>query len=286
MNYKKLVLVGFISAFVAILTSVLGVAGTVIGSVISSVLYNMLSEALENPVSKATFSHDFEWEVAYVFPLIVIALIQLMLIFALLSESGFLPPIFVNAYLSIQSFANNNLYRILGVAVLIISVYPLVLKPEFVKKEHGVLLIFVGLIFLARGFVDLGNNITDIYDGAFIYYDLPIAVVALLIISFVIVRVLMSAYSCENEYRSNRTSIVQEAEKPERPEPDNFDHNIGHKTVRVRNPKRKVKPAKAPKESKVTFKKDIDMDNNSLQINTSAGDIQFESNDILDDYKK
>ena len=51
MNYKKLILVGCISAFVALLTSVMGVAGTIIGSVISSVLYNMLTEVLESPVS-------------------------------------------------------------------------------------------------------------------------------------------------------------------------------------------------------------------------------------------
>ncbi len=38
MNYKKIILVGCISAFVAGLTSIMGVAGTIIGSVISSVL--------------------------------------------------------------------------------------------------------------------------------------------------------------------------------------------------------------------------------------------------------
>ena len=288
MNYKKLVLVGFISAFVAILTSVLGVAGTVIGSVISSVLYNMLSEALENPVSKATFNHDFEWEVAYVFPLVVIALIQLLLIFALLSESGFLPQEFVHFYLLIQDLANNNLYRILGVAMLIISVYPLVLKPEFVKKEHGVLLVFVGLIFLARGFVDLGNNFTDIYDGAFIHYDLPIAIIAFLILSFVIIRILMSARSSENDFMPNDVKAIgqDDVPAPQRPRPDRYNNNVEHKTIRVKNPKRKVKPVKTQKKSNVTFKKDIDIDNESLQINTSAGDIQFESNDLLDDYKK
>ena len=91
MNYKKIMLVGFISLFVAILTSVMGVAGTVIGSVISSVLYNMFVEAFEDPVSSASFSTNFEWEIAYVFPLVVIGLIQLLLIFAMLSEWGILP---------------------------------------------------------------------------------------------------------------------------------------------------------------------------------------------------
>ena len=81
MNYKKIILVGCISAFVAGLTSIMGVAGTIIGSVISSVLYNMLTEALEKPVGQATFSTDFEWEIAYIFPIVVIALIQLLLIY-------------------------------------------------------------------------------------------------------------------------------------------------------------------------------------------------------------
>lgn len=135
MNYKKIILVGFISAFVAILTSVLGVAGTVIGSVISSVLYNMLSEALEKPVTNASFnSKNFEWDIAYIFPIVVIAIIQLMLIFALLAESGVLPANFLNAYLSLQHLANNNLYRILGLALIVMSIYPIVLKPENVKK--------------------------------------------------------------------------------------------------------------------------------------------------------
>ena len=289
MNYKKLVLVGFISAFVAILTSVLGVAGTVIGSVISSVLYNMLSEALENPVSKATFSHDFEWEIAYVFPLVVIALIQLLLIFALFSESGFLPQVFVNFYLLIQDFANNNLYRILGIAVLIISVYPLVLKPEFVKKEHGILLIFVGLIFLARGFVDLGNTITDIYDVAFIRFDLPIAIIAFLILSFVIIRILMSAHSSESESRSKKVKPfnpdeVRVARQPKMHE--DFHQDEGHKVIRVKKPKRQTRPVQPRHESNVKFKSDIDVEKDSAKINTSSGEIHFESNDLLDDYKK
>ena len=157
MNYKKLILVGCISAFVAVLTSVLGVAGTIIGSVVSSVLYNMLSEALEKPVQEATFSTNFEWEIAYIFPLAVIALIQLLLIFALLSGFSFIPDKFLTVYLSLQDLASNNLYKLLGVAMLVISAYPLIVKPAIFKKANGAIIAFVGLIFLARGFVDFGN---------------------------------------------------------------------------------------------------------------------------------
>ena len=109
LNHSKIILVAFISAFVAITTAVLGVAGTIIGSVLSSVLYNVLSEILEKPVTNAKFpkvksnrTSNFEWDIAYVFPLVVILFIQLMLILAFLSEWGFLPRIFLNIYLSIQ----------------------------------------------------------------------------------------------------------------------------------------------------------------------------------------
>ena len=136
MNHSKIILVAFISAFVAITTAVLGVAGTIIGSVLSSVLYNVLSEALQKPVDNAKLKANFEWEIAYSFPLIVMALIQLLLIFAMLSEMGFLPSTFLNVYLSLQNVADNNLYRVLGFSLLIIIVYTFVLKNYFFKKYN------------------------------------------------------------------------------------------------------------------------------------------------------
>lgn len=297
MNYKKLILVGLISAFVAILTSILGVAGTVIGSVISSVLYNMLSEALENPVSNATFNHDFEWEIAYVFPLVVIALIQLLLIFALIAEMGILPYGFVKFYLSIQNFANNNLYRILGIALLFISAYPLVLKPEFVKKEHGLLLVFVGLVFLARGFVDLGNPLTELYGPIFSHFDLPIAIVAFLIISFVIFRILI--LSKESENTSQAVNTVPPQKKVYKNTQEHFQNKeddyvyVKPKKQNVRRYRPKRNRSKNPqKVQNVRFRGDVQKNqganDNAYQkgINKSSDKIHFESNDLLDEYKK
>ncbi len=290
MNYKKIILVGCISAFVAILTSVLGVAGTVIGSVISSVLYNTLSEMLEQPVEQATFSHKFEWEVAYVFPLAVIALIQLLLIFALLSEAGILPYTFLNVFLSLQNLANNNLYRILGVAMLIISVYPLVLKPDIIKKVHGVIIAFVGIIFLARGFVDLENRITNLYDVVFTYFDLPIAIIALVLIVYVIVKILLSARGSEKEFRITKHKINEEnfskenaGKKHHSKKHEDFEYNKKREDVRTKNHE---KANMVKYEADVQFKKDIDMNKNNPGINESFDNIQFESNDLLDDYKK
>ena len=288
MNYKKLILVGCISAFVALLTSILGVAGTVIGSVISSVLYNMLSEALEKPVSAATFSTNFEWEIAYIFPLVVIGLIQLLLIFALLSEFGILPHQFLTAYLSLQHVADNNLYRILGIAMLVISAYPLVVKPDIIKKSHGAIIAFVGLIFLARGFVDAGNVITNMYDIVFLYFDFPIAVVALCLILYVIIKILLSAKNSEKEFRLFKHKLNEENFSHDKKthhsiKHEDFNYEQKSKSIRVKN-HRPVNQAR--NDDHIKFKNHIEDKRPQSGINKSSDKIQFESNDLLDDYKK
>ena len=322
MNYSKLILVGLISAFVAVLTSVLGVAGTVIGSVISSVLYNMLSEALEKPVSDVKIKHDFEWDVAYVFPLIVISLIQLLLICSFLAEFGILPSTFLNAYLSLQDFANNNLYRILGLALIVISVYPLVLKPENVKKVHGVIIAAIGIVFLARGFVDMGNQITDLYHPIFAVFDFPIAVIAFILLVVVIVRILMSAWESDNESKKYANSIndgsfeekyskyfendvepthrrvVHVRKNPQTesttfkrkisPKVDEYVHKRTAHKSRIKDFEEKLVENKGhsfkPKVNKVSNNENATQTESG--INKSSKNIQFESNDLLDDYKK
>lgn len=290
MNYKKIILVGCISAFVAVLTSVMGVAGTIIGSVISSVLYNMLTEALEKPVGQATFSTDFEWEIAYIFPLVVIALIQLLFILALLSDWGFLPYTFLNVYLSIQHFADNNLFRILGMALLIISAYPIVLKPDIIKKSHGAIIAIVGVIFLARGFVDFGNQITNFYSPIFIYFDFPIAVVSLILIVFVIINILRSAHKAEKEHRiikhaANQENFYNDYRNKSHHSKKHGDFNYNKKVESI--PEKTHEPANKPNhDAEVTFKDHIDTQNSSTGINESSENIRFESNDLLDEYKK
>ena len=290
MNYKKIILVGCISAFVAGLTSIMGVAGTIIGSVISSVLYNMLTEALEKPVGQATFSTDFEWEIAYIFPLVVIVLIQLLLTLALFAEIGLLPYTFLNVYLSIQHFADNNLYRLLGMALIVMSVYPLVLKPDIIKKSNGAIIAFVGIIFLARGFVDVQNSITDIYDGVFTYFDLPIAIFTFILLVLVIINILVSARNSEKEFKLSKHDINESNF-----EKDNLnkvhhskkhvDFDYENKKRNVRQNHKKINKSRHNEEKgpEVTFKNHISQESG---INQSSGNIQFESNDLLDDYKK
>lgn len=283
LNYKKIILVGFISAFVAVLTSIMGVAGTIIGSVISSVLYNMLTEALEKPVGQATFSTNFEWDMAYVFPLVVILIIQLMLILAFLSEWGILPSVFLNIYLSIQGVAANNLYRILGVSLVVMSVYPFIIKRVYVEKSDGLIIAFVALMFLIRGFSDTASYISPTFGMIYDFVDFPIALIAFLLLIYVINNIVSRARASEKQFKLIRDKIdekdlddLQLKKIHRRKDSRNLD-DLELKQVRPKKGYNK-KPKKYPPKKESSSQK--------TKINESSNGFQFESNDLLDDYKK
>ncbi|MCR5026123.1 MAG: hypothetical protein K6A34_01585 [Methanobrevibacter sp.] len=301
MNHSKIILVAFISAFVAITTAVLGVTGTIIGSVLSSVLYNVLSEALEKPVGKSKFSTNFEWDIAYVFPLIVILIIQLMLIFAFLSEWGLLPKIFLRIYLSIQGVASNNLYRVLGFSLIVMSVYPFILKRDIVKKTDGLLILVVGLIFLVKGFSDVGSAASTTFDLMYDFMDFPLAIVAFFVLGHVIKNIITSARSSEKEFNIIRHSISEKdfddwelkdihRKKDSRNLDDLELKEVSKKKYFNQNRKQSSRNRKQNSRNRKQSSRDrkqntVNTHQNS-KINESINGIHFESNDLLDDYKK
>jgi len=281
-NHSKIILVAFISAFVAITTAVLGVAGTIIGSVLSSVLYNVLSEILEKPVTNAKFPNiksnhasNFEWDIVYVFPLVVILFIQLLLILAFLSEWGFLPHIFLNIYLSVQGVASYNLYRILGFSLLVMSVYPFILKRNNVKKSDGLIILIIGLIFLARGFSDSGLTVAHALNRIFDFIDFPISLIAFLLLIYVIHSILSSTR--ESKDVTNVKKIVNERDL------DDLELQQVYRRKPRRNPQMNdydQPPRKNPKRYREYPTQ------SRRKINKSGEGFHFESNDLLDEYKK
>lgn len=281
MNHRKVILVGAISGLVTVLTWILGVSGTIVGSILFSVLYTMLSEWLEDPVSNAKFNPEFEWDIVYVIPLVVIAFIQLLLILALLAERGILPYTFVNFFLSLQQLTDNNLYRLLGLALLFISAYPLVLRPGVVKKSHGLILAFVGLIFLARGFVDLGIFITDMYGLLFAQFDLPIAIIAFILITYVIFHILSLSNKPNRGLKQNSGKdedyihVNHERNAPKHFSKGEYSHRNNHHNshdVKFRG--------------NVRHNPNMNQNKPHKGFNASSSDFHFESNDLLDDFKK
>ncbi|MCC7554389.1 MAG: hypothetical protein KO202_07880 [Methanobacteriaceae archaeon] len=275
--HSKILLAGIISGIVAITTSVLGVTGTVIGSVIASIIYNFLSEFLEKSIKKADIN-KFENELIYVFPLVIIVIIQFLLILAFLSEWGFLPDDFLDVYLFLQGLVSNNLYRILGISTLVISIYPMFLKTTKIKRNDGILLAFAGLIFLFKGFVDLDNPIVDLYKGLYSVLDFYLAILAFLILIYLILKLTFEAYNSNtNSQKINMEDLGDLKLKKVK-----YEEGFNQKSSNSENNSHKLnKPKiKNKKDPKIKNKKD------DVNINSSAEDIEFVSNNLLNNKKK
>lgn len=219
-SYSKIILAGLISGFVALTTSILGVTGTVIGTVIASIFYNFLSEHLENQMEKAEIT-AFENELIFLLPLAIIAIIQFILIFSLLSPMDLGENGFLNIYLSLQDLANNNLYRILGISTLLISIYPMFLKGKRISRNQGFLLSFVGVIFLLRGFLDFEHSFVDFYDDFYYSMDLYLAIIAFIILIYLIITLSLNAYGSNSKktvFKSPKSKEINvKNEKPDEP---------------------------------------------------------------------
>ncbi|WP_409199878.1 hypothetical protein [Methanobrevibacter sp. DSM 116169] len=257
--HSKVLLAGIISGIVAITTGFLGVTGTVIGSVIASVIYNFLSESLEKRIDNADIS-KFESELIYLLPLIVIALIQLILILAFLAEGGYVGSNFLHAYLYLQDLVSNNLYRILGFSTLFISVYPIFLKTKKLNIYDSIALAGAGIIFLLKGFIDLKTPIVGLYRDAYLQIDFYLAIIAFLILAYLIIKLSYNAYYSNKKISKEDLEDLKLKNNPKKITRDVDKINDDYQ--KMNSPKKKT------------------------QINAPAEDIEFVSNDMFKDKKK
>ena len=78
-KHFNVMMAAFISGTVALFTSVLGVSGTIIGSVLSSFLYQLLSGYSEEKIEEGALRKPkLANEIVYIFPLVVIGIIELI----------------------------------------------------------------------------------------------------------------------------------------------------------------------------------------------------------------
>ena len=116
------------------------------------------------------------------------------------------------------------------------------------------------------------------------------SIIALVLIVYVIVKILLSARGSEKEFRITKHKINEEnfskenvGRKHHSKKHEDFEYNKKREYVHTKSHE---KANMEKYEADVQFKKDIDMNKNNPGINESFDNIQFESNDLLDDYKK
>lgn len=212
-KHFNIIMAGVISGIVALFTSFLGVSGTIIGSVLSSFLYQLLSTYYEEKTKDIDFSNvkgrrklrnnskensirDIDNEtkrhkIVFIFPVVVILLIECLFCLTF-AHYGFL-----KIFNLLEALTDQNLFRVMGVALIVVSFYPFI-KPKIVDRSIGVYLFIIGALLLLRGLVDRFNILNKIFYLVFDRIDLLCGIIIIIVLLIIVIKVLKDAFQPSN----------------------------------------------------------------------------------------
>ena len=192
-KHFNVIMAGLISGIVALFTSWLGVSGTVIGSVFSSFLYQFLSsysaEKYEERVGEghSRKPRNIGSEIVYIFPIVVIVIIEVIFI---LSDMHY---VFDKIFDILEyGIFQNNLFRLMGLGLIALGVYPL-LSSTNIEKINGEIVLVAGIYLFIRGMVDMTDLTMQVHNMFFADFDFFIAIIVVLALVFVIFNVLRNS---------------------------------------------------------------------------------------------
>ena len=143
----------FISGTVALFTSVLGVSGTIIGSVLSSFLYQLLSGYSEQKLEEGALRKPkLANEIVYIFPLVVIAIFELIFFLSAIHYR------FDMIFDMLEAAVNNNLFRLMGLGLILLGAYPF-FNSNNIDKRNGTFVLFIGALLYI--FIYLNNDVYE-----------------------------------------------------------------------------------------------------------------------------
>ena len=189
---------GIISGIVALFTSYLGISGTIIGSVLSSFLYQFLSSySAEKYDEGAIKSPNLANEIVYIFPLVVILIIELIFFLSALHYR------FDMLFDVLESAVYNNLFRLMGIGLIILGAYPF-FDSNNIHKNNGAVVLVLGVLLLLRGFVDITEFTAKAYYALFAEVDYLFAAFVVIALAVVIVNILIGSKNGD----SNANNVI------------------------------------------------------------------------------
>ena len=205
-KHFNIIMAGFIGGTVALFTSVLGVSGTIIGSVLSSFLYQLLSSYSEEKIDAGSLRKPkLANEIVYIFPLVVIGIIELIFLLSALHYR------FDMIFDFLESAVANNLFRLMGIGLIILGAYPY-FNSNNIDKRNGTVVLIVGVLLLLRGLMDISSITSKIFYAVFAPFDSLFALVVIILLALVIINILISS---DNEYfKSNEFINKHRSRKP------------------------------------------------------------------------
>ena len=206
-----IVMAGIISGIVAYTTSQLGITGTVIGAVLGSMLYQLMTHFFRNSKDNVDSlrTQKVENSVFYVFPLIIILGIEILYLFSSFYHT------FDMIFQSLETVTGWNLFRTIGVGLLVMGVYPL-LEPDRISPKYGFMVLAVGLVKLMAGFVDYQSSLVNFYLPVFQQFNELISIVLIAVLLYVIVSIIQDSMiitSEEVQSKDSQDELVKDDEK-------------------------------------------------------------------------
>ena len=189
------VMAGVISGIVAITTTQMGIGGTVIGATLGAMLYQIMSHFIKEPLEGVN-TRKIETKIVYVFPLIVIVVVELIYLFS----SVYWKPEQIFNYL--EHATDGTLFRTIGIGLLIMGIYPII-QSENIKRSYGYIILSVGIIKLLNGFVDTHSPFVKLYANLFADFGLIISLAVIAALSYVILSIIQESIVISREKDSN-----------------------------------------------------------------------------------
>jgi len=172
---------GVIGGIVAYTTAKLGIGGTILGAVIGSMLYQLISHVIKEPVGSVK-TKKVEREIFFVFPLVIILGIEVIY---LLSDLYHRPE---QIFFALESVTGDNLFKFMGVGLIIMGLYPLI-QPNSIKKLYGYILLSIGVVKLLVGFVDINSPLVLLYAPLFNQLNEIISAIVIAALAYVIISI-------------------------------------------------------------------------------------------------
>ena len=226
----------FISGTVALFTSFLGVSGTIIGSVLSSFLYQLLSGYSEEKIEEGALRKPkLANDIVYIFPLVVIGIIELIFLFSALHYR------FDMIFDILESAVSNNLFRLMGIGLILLGAYPY-FDSNNIDKRNGTVVLIVGVLLLLRGLMDISSITSKIFYAVFAPFDSLFALIVVILLALVIINILIGSdneYFKSNEFINNHRPRKPHARKVDTSFGRNANNNgdFTHRPVPRPNPK-------------------------------------------------
>lgn len=218
-KHFNVMMAAFISGTVALFTSVLGVSGTIIGSVLSSFLYQLLSGYSEEKIEEGALRKPkLANEIVYIFPLVVIGIIELIFFLSALHYR------FDMIFDFLESAVANNLFRLMGIGLIILGAYPY-FNSNNIGKRNGTVVLIVGVLLLLRGLMDISSITSKIFYAVFAPFDSLFALVVIVLLALVIINILISS---DKEYFKSNEFINKHS--PRKPHARKVDTSFGRNT--------------------------------------------------------